>query len=140
MKRFKPKKSKPLPRRPAVKEIIRFLGKIRYGRVPKGHKTPCWLFNGCHDEDGYGQFHFANTSQWANRFSYQAFKGDLPPGEEAGHTCHNASCVNPDHLTPQSKGENSADANYRTGYRGNGGKNGVPHNQQESDMPDDFLT
>jgi hypothetical protein len=142
VKRFKPKKSKPLPKCPSMKDIIRFLSHVEVGLIPPDHKTPCWYFTGGNDASGYGRFRFADTTQWANRFSLQAFKGKLPRGHEAGHTCHDPRCVNPDHLTDQTKSENSREVRLRekaNGHPGNGTKNGVPHNKQDCDMPSDYL-
>lgn len=111
-------------------EIMRFMSHVEMGkRCPRNHKTPCWYFVGGNDDAGYGRFKFDGTVQWANRFSYQAFKGPLPRGHEAGHTCHDPRCVNPDHLEDQTKSENSREVRERekaNGHPGNGRKNGTP--------------
>lgn len=52
--------------------------------------------------------HFEGKGMLAHRASLAAFKG-LPDGLCALHTCHNTLCVNPDHLYPGTKKQNTAD-------------------------------
>lgn len=108
-KPFRPKLSKPLKRWPTSGELVRFLEKIKEGIVPKGFKSPCWDWTDRLDDKGYGQFWFAGKHEWAHRFAFQALKHvKLKPGMEAHHECLNTSCVNPDHLSPLTKIDNTA--------------------------------
>lgn len=41
------------------------------------------------------------------RITYEAVYGPIPDGLHACHTCHNAACVNPDHIQPGTQRENA---------------------------------
>ncbi len=45
----------------------------------------------------------------AHRVSLEAFKGPIPVGAYACHTCHNSLCVNPDHLYAGTAKQNTQD-------------------------------
>lgn len=49
------------------------------------------------------------ASLGAHRVSLEAFKGPIPAGLCACHTCHNTLCVNPDHLYAGTKKQNTQD-------------------------------
>jgi hypothetical protein len=102
--------AKPLPRKPKLADIKRFLSKV------KEHGNGCWAYSGHRNKEGYGQFKFANTMQYAHRFSYQAFVKLLQKGETVNHICRNEYCVNPYHLEPMTNGENIADGNRNRVY------------------------
>lgn len=69
----------------------------------------CWLWAGCRDRRGYGQFGI-KTDKWkhvpAHRYSYELFRADIPPNLELDHLCRNPPCVNPEHLEPVTHHEN----------------------------------
>jgi hypothetical protein len=81
----------------------------------------CWVWEGCTDDRGYGQFKWRGKKQWAHRLAYATFNGPIVACTEIHHAlwCLNPSCVNPDHLIQVTPGENRADANIRNGFRGN---------------------
>lgn len=57
----------------------------------------CWIWSGAPMQTtGYGRF--GKQAKLAHRASYEAFKGEIPPGIAVRHTCHVRLCVNPDHL------------------------------------------
>lgn len=73
----------------------------------------CWEWNGCVNRDGYGNFRipqFGRFNFGAHRVSYMLYHGDFPPkGQLVRHRCDNPRCVNPLHLEPGTKKDNSQD-------------------------------
>ncbi len=72
--------------------------------------TPCWLWTGRRQRNGYGQagmrkHHFG--TRLAHRVSYMIARGSIPEGLELDHLCREHACVNPAHLEPVTTKENS---------------------------------
>jgi hypothetical protein len=58
----------------------------------------CWIWNGAKNKK-YGILNFRNrNSMPAHRMSYILFRGEIPDGILACHTCDNPPCVNPQHI------------------------------------------
>lgn len=53
--------------------------------------------------DGYGHY----LSQMAHRWVYILLRGPIPNGLTLDHLCRNHRCVNPDHLEPVTKRDNT---------------------------------
>ena len=67
----------------------------------------CWVWDGCRRGDGYGRFGFSGRIVYAHRFSWVVSnQRSIPDGLTLDHLCRNPSCVNPEHLTPATLGEN----------------------------------
>lgn len=64
----------------------------------EGYKTPCWIWQGSLDDDGYARMKFRGENTPAARVVYAAFRGGLPDGPDVDHLCLNRACVNPEHL------------------------------------------
>lgn len=100
--------------------VARFWSKVdipshRYWR------TACWLWTGGQNK-GYGQFAVVDsTITAAHRWAFRIMHGTFPDAE-AGHTCHNALCVNPNHLKDSTRLENEQDKDA-AGRRPRGVKN-----------------
>jgi hypothetical protein len=88
----------------------RFLKRVRISM------SGCWQMTGCHDRDGYAQFHRDKKNSKAHRISYEWYKGKIPDGLTIDHLCKNKGCVNPDHLeavTIQENGRRHNAAGYK---------------------------
>lgn len=70
----------------------------------------CWLWTGSLTESGYGRFSIggrAGTVVRAHRFSYEMHVGAIPAGLDLDHLCRVRRCVNPSHLEPVTRRENT---------------------------------
>lgn len=68
--------------------------------VPSPPQTPCVLWAGYVNTDGYGR---TGTHESAHRAAYESAKGSIPAGMEVDHLCRTPLCVNPDHLEAVTK-------------------------------------
>ena len=73
----------------------------------------CWLFSFT-DRYGYGRFKFKGKQLRAHRFAYEKLVGPIPDDCDIDHLCdRHRNCVNPAHMEPVSRSENSVRANRR---------------------------
>lgn len=75
-------------------------------------QSECWEWTAYRDRDGYGKFftHKRNgyaVKEYAHRWAYARWVGDIPEGMEIDHLCRNRGCVNPGHLEAVTKRENN---------------------------------
>lgn len=72
--------------------------------------TPCWLWVGALQQNGYGSFWLNRTSIGAHRYSYNLHNGvTLPSHLCACHKCDTPLCVNPEHLFAGTHDDNAKD-------------------------------
>ncbi len=76
----------------------------RYVVEDRGHETPCWIWQGYVDPNGYGQI---GRNKRAHRVVYEALCDPIPAGLELDHLCRVPTCVNPSHLEPVTRAENN---------------------------------
>ena len=68
----------------------------------------CWLWTGFKERKGYGYFRDGDFVWKAHRYAYELLVGPIPDGATIDHAvCGNTSCVNPAHLEPVSRAENT---------------------------------
>ena len=85
---------------------------------PSVEKTAggCWLWTGPQTDAHYGRINFGGKQTTAHRFAYQLLRGPIPRGFVLDHFRRNRGplnapcstlCVNPSHMEPVTKSENS---------------------------------
>ena len=70
----------------------------------------CWTWTAALLKTGYGSIRVDGKAMRAHRVAYELAKGPIPEGALLRHTCDNPKCVNPDHLIPGTKSDNTKDA------------------------------
>jgi hypothetical protein len=80
----------------------------------------CWERRATQCCGGYTQLKAVvdgrHKRELAHRWVYRRYRGPIPEGLEVRHLCHNACCVNPDHLAIGTHTENMQDS-VRAGRR-----------------------
>lgn len=72
-------------------------------------KEDCWLWMGSSLPKGYGRFYANGKMNYAHRFAYETWVGQIPDGHFICHHCDNPSCCNPDHLFAGTQKDNMRD-------------------------------
>jgi ribosomal protein L37E len=82
--------------------------KTCYVETPGPLDTPCWIWTGRGQRDGYGLISngAAHTSIPAHKFVYELKVGPVPDGLELDHLCEIKRCIRPEHVEPVTNGEN----------------------------------
>lgn len=83
---------------PSEKDLARFWAKV------EKRDDGCWEWTGGRFKKGYGAFWLGGKLRRAHRVLYVWTHGE--PGLGLDHECRNHWCVNPDHLTPRTTGDN----------------------------------
>lgn len=90
------------PAGPLHDPMYRFCQSFQYDRA-----TDCWYWLKWKDCRGYGRFTFENATWLAHRWMYERLFGPIPHGLTLDHLCRNPSCVNPHHMEPVTRSENT---------------------------------
>lgn len=69
----------------------------------------CWLWSQGVNDFGYGRFRHEDKTHRAHIVSYRIHVGPVPDDAILRHTCHTPACVQPAHLIPGTKADNSRD-------------------------------
>jgi hypothetical protein len=67
----------------------------------------CWLWTGTVNHKGYGLLGVHGRTTIAHRVVYRLFRGPIPTGLVLDHLCETHCCVNPAHLRPVTRWENT---------------------------------
>ena len=98
--------------------LIRFMSKVGKQSGSAG----CWVWRGYKTRLGYGRFRIFGKSLAAHRIAYQFLVGIIPDNTEIDYTCHNRSCVNPEHLriatVTQNRQNSLCRSDNQTGMKG----------------------
>jgi hypothetical protein len=71
-------------------------------------KTPtCWRWTGSLVREGYGFLRVNGKTTPAHRFAYELLVGPIQDGLTIDHLCRVRHCVNPEHLEPVTRDENT---------------------------------
>lgn len=94
------------PLMPSYRNIVENTTKERF--ITKFTKTDnCWIWEAAKNRGGYGVFRMNKRTCTAHRLAYTTFVGPIPKGLDIDHLCRNRACVNPDHMEPVTRGENT---------------------------------
>lgn len=69
--------------------------------------TGCWEWLGWRLAQGYGRCDVNGRTVQAHRVFYAEHVGPIPEGYDIHHRCGNKGCVNPVHLEPLTRAENT---------------------------------
>ena len=72
-------------------------------------ETGCLIYSGYVGTHGYGQIGFDKRVYRAHRFSWEAWRGEIPPGLHVLHSCDTRACINVDHLFLGTQAQNMRD-------------------------------
>lgn len=79
----------------------------KYEERDNGFDSPCWVWMGRIDDDGYARRHAeGHTTRLIHKQIYEDLHGPVEDGCELDHLCRVRHCVNPDHLEPVTRAEN----------------------------------
>lgn len=87
----------------------------RFDAKVQKQEDGCWYWTGSKDSFGYGAIYKGGPNSGgrrlirAHRLSWELKNGPIPEGKILLHSCDVPWCVNPDHLRPGTKLENSQD-------------------------------
>lgn len=84
----------------------------RFWRKVRTVTNGCWIWTASLDTAGYASFYWDGKVRAGHRVAYQALVGPIPDGLDLDHVkargCTSTACVNPAHLEPVTRLENSA--------------------------------
>jgi HNH endonuclease len=95
---------------------IPFADRYNHFALPEPN-SGCFIWMGNISWNGYGTLKIGykkegnRKTEWAHRAAYEYFVGPIPEGMDLDHKCRMRCCVNPDHLEPVTRVENTRRGN-----------------------------
>ncbi len=84
-----------------------YLDERSYTIEDRGHRTPCWIWAGKPNGDGYGIYSRGDGgSTLAHRRMFEKHRDLIPGSMQIDHLCRVRLCVNPDHFEIVTNAEN----------------------------------
>jgi hypothetical protein len=80
---------------------------VEYVPQDRGYDTPCWIWQGCLNQWGYGVKRNGKKLPHAHRYYWERVHGPIPRGLVMHHECRTKDCVNPAHLSVMTVTEHS---------------------------------
>ena len=83
-------------------------------KVKLNEQSSCWIWTGAKDKKGYGRIGVGGKTANASRVAYTLYRGAIPENQVLDHHlypdggCVGPTCVNPAHLIPTTRSENSS--------------------------------
>ena len=92
---------------------------IHEGDVPPGMTTPCWIWSGRLNRNGYGRVtiwknedgYIKKHEPVVHRYVYEKIVGPIPAKHVLDHKCRVRRCCNPCHMEPVTYKENTLRGN-----------------------------
>jgi len=69
--------------------------------------SDCWHWTAGVDDKGYGQVNVGGRPVKAHIVMWRLYRGAVPEGLTLDHLCRVITCVNPEHLEPVTRAENT---------------------------------
>jgi len=91
---------------PTVTQWRRILRKCKH--INTGHITPCWIWCGRIDSEGYGEAKYNGEKRFVHRIAYARLHGETPAKRVIDHTCNQRACCNPTHLNAMKTDEHNS--------------------------------
>lgn len=73
----------------------------------RGYETPCWIGTTAPTASGYIRVFRDGRMVYLHRWNYEKEHGSVPEGLDLDHLCRVRNCVNPDHVEPVDRAENT---------------------------------
>lgn len=110
-KQHRPKRQGITYPKPNCKEWRRLLKRVV--QVHTGFDSPCWIWTGRVDPDGYGEAKYRGAKRFTHRISYARKHGETPARRDVEHLCRQRACLNPSHIISLPPKENAAGRSER---------------------------
>ncbi|MFI6033013.1 HNH endonuclease signature motif containing protein [Streptomyces sp. NPDC051315] len=87
-----------------LEPVLSVRERLQAGHVKRGG---CWIWQGRTGKNGYGRISLNDTLHYAHRVAYETFVGPIAADLTIDHLCRVPMCINPAHLEPVTRAENT---------------------------------